>query len=225
MDRTEHTLWAEWSHQMARSGRHVSEDDGLDLVRADDPAMGRYLAKVGLELTMGALKTGRHDSWSTWERATGAMDPDLPVEVRARCRALWSQYVETMAGAKHRRMFDSSRGLLKQAGVAEVDEQAEAERVEGDATLYVEVDAQVHNAADKAGVLPEVKGLLASKASPEVLAMVLSRRLDREVVVAAPEAGRVLPVLRWAAGDDGTSRTGGVRWQDQLIRRLRKEQL
>ena len=230
VDRMEHTLWVEWSRQMARSGRHVSEDYDLDLVRADDPAMGRYLAKVGLELTMGALKTGRHDSCSTWELATGAMNPDLPAEVRARCRALWRDYVNTVAGDKHRRMFDSSRGLFRQAGVAELDEQAEAERVEGDATLYVEVYAPVHNAADTAGVMPEVKGLLASKASPDALAIVLTRRLDRDVVVATPAPPGGLPILRWATSDDRTSRAGGhrlgdVRWQDQLIRRLRKEHL
>ncbi|MDH4119196.1 MAG: protein rep [Acidimicrobiia bacterium] len=230
VDRMEHALWVEWSHQMARSGRHVSEDYGLDLVRADDPAMGRYLAKVGLELTMGALKTGRHDSWSTWELATGAMNPDLPAEVRARCRALWRDYVNTVAGDKHRRMFDSSRGLFRQAGLAEIDEQAEAERVEGDATLYVEVEAPVHNTAAKAGVMPEIKGLLASQASPEVLAIVLTRRLDREVLVAAPSGGRGLPILRWAVPDDEPGRAGGGRmsggcWQDQLIGRLRKEHL
>ncbi|MEZ5406593.1 MAG: hypothetical protein R2761_01120 [Acidimicrobiales bacterium] len=37
--------------------------------------MGRYLAKIGLELTMGAQKTGRHDSWSMWEIAATAVDP------------------------------------------------------------------------------------------------------------------------------------------------------
>ena len=38
--------------------------------------MGRYLAKVGLELTMGPLKTGQHDSWSMWEIAATAADPE-----------------------------------------------------------------------------------------------------------------------------------------------------
>ncbi len=70
----EHALRREWSTQMAKAGRNVSEEHGITLIRADDPAMGRYLAKVGLELTMGPLKTGRHDSWSMWQIAATAMD-------------------------------------------------------------------------------------------------------------------------------------------------------
>lgn len=40
---------------------------------------------------MGALKTGRHDSWSIWDIAAAAMDPDVADDVRARCRALWAE--------------------------------------------------------------------------------------------------------------------------------------
>jgi hypothetical protein len=96
----EHELWREWSAQMAKAGRRVSEEHGITLVRADDPAMGRYLAKVGLELTMGRLKTGRHDSWSMWEIAAMAMNPDPEItdEVRARCRAVWAEYAAAVGG-------------------------------------------------------------------------------------------------------------------------------
>lgn len=36
----------------AKSGRNVSKEHGITLIWADHPATGRYLAKVGLELTM-----------------------------------------------------------------------------------------------------------------------------------------------------------------------------
>jgi len=200
VDEMEHALWREWSAQMAKAGRDVSEEHGITLVRADDPAMGRYLAKVGLELTMGPLKTGRHDSWSMWEIAVTAADPDPKIadEVRARCRALWAEYASVVGG---RRMFDTSRGLLNRAGVSELDEQDEAERQHGEFVPYVAADGPVYSTADKAGVIPELRGLLASRATPEVLATVLSRRLGRQVLVEAPNDDVPLPMLRWATRD------------------------
>jgi len=59
----------------------------------------------------------------------------------------------------------------------------------------------VYSAADKAGVVPELRGLLASRATPEVLAIVLSRRLGRQVLVEAPNDDVPLPLLRWATRD------------------------
>ncbi|MDH4147691.1 MAG: protein rep, partial [Acidimicrobiia bacterium] len=44
VDQMAHDLWREWSAQMAKAGRNVSEEHGITLIRADDPAMGRYLA-------------------------------------------------------------------------------------------------------------------------------------------------------------------------------------
>ena len=118
--------------------------------------------KVGLELTLGPLKTGRHDSWSMWDIAATAMDPDPEItnEVRARCRALWAEYATVVGG---RRMFATSHGLLKRAGVKELDEQDEAEHQHGEFTPNVAADAPVYSAADKSGVVPELKGLLASR--------------------------------------------------------------
>ncbi len=198
VDKMEHELWREWSAQMAKAGRQVSEEHGITLVRADDPAMGRYLAKVGLELTMGPLKTGRHDSWSMWEIAAMAMNPDPEItdEVRARCRAVWAEYAAAVGG---RRMFAMSHGLLKRTGVDEIDEQAEAERQHGEFVPYVAADAAVYSAADKAGAVPELKGLLASRARPEILATVFSRRLGRLVEVQLPNDEVSLPLLRWRA--------------------------
>ncbi|MDH4075092.1 MAG: protein rep [Acidimicrobiia bacterium] len=199
IDEMEHNLWREWSAQMAKAGRTVSEEHGITLIRADDPAMGRYLAKVGLELTMGPLKTGRHASWSMWDIAATAMDPDPDItdEVRARCRALWAEYAAVVGG---RRMFATSHGLLKRAGVEELDEQDEAERQQGEFTPYVAADAGVYSAADKAGVVPELKGLLSSRTAPELLATVLTRRLGRAIVVKPPEDDVALPLLRWGCG-------------------------
>ncbi len=105
-------------------------------------------------------------------------------------------------------MFDTSRGLLNRAGVSELDEQDEAERQHGEFMPYVAADAPVYSAADKAGVVPELRGLLASRAAPEVLATVLSRRLGRQVLVEAPNGDVPLPLLRWASG-------GGVSSRDQ----------
>ena len=132
VDRLEDQLWVSWSEQMAKVGRAVSDEHGVDVVRADDPAMGRYLAKVGMELTRGDLKTGRgRKSMSIWAVADAAMDPDVSDEERAVYRAVWAEYVEAV-GIGRRRLFDSSRGLFARCGVDEVDEQAEAERTEGD---------------------------------------------------------------------------------------------
>ena len=94
-------------------------------------------------------------------------------------------------------MFAMSHGLLKRTGVDEVDEQAEAERQHGEFVAYVAADALVYSAADKAGVVPELKGLLASRAAPEVLATVLSRRLGRQVATGTPGDDVALPLLRW----------------------------
>ena len=199
IDAMEHDLWREWSTQMAKAGRNVSEEHGITLIRADDPAMGRYLAKVGLELTMGALKTGRHASWSMWDIAATAMnpDPDITDEVRARCRALWAEYAAVVGG---RRMFATSHGLLKRACVEELDEQDEAERQHGEFTPYVAADGPVYSAADKAGMTPELKGLLASRAAPDLLSVILTRRLRRPVLVEPPGDEVSLPLLRWAQG-------------------------
>jgi len=196
VDEMEHALWREWSAQMAKAGRNVSEEHGITLIRADDPAMGRYLAKVGLELTMAPLKTGRHDSWSMWDIAATAMDPDPEIadDVRARCRALWAEYAAVVGG---RRMFATSHGLLKRTGVQEVDEQAEAERLHGEFVPYVAADAAVYSAAEKASLMPELKGLLASRAAPSVLARILSNRLRRSVIVLSSVDGSGLPLLRW----------------------------
>ena len=94
-------------------------------------------------------------------------------------------------------MFDSSRGLLNRAGVSELDEQDEAEHQHGEFTPYLAADAPVYSATEKAGVVPELRGLLASRAAPEVLAIVLSRRLGRQVLVEAPSGDVPLPLLRW----------------------------
>ena len=105
-----------------------------------------------------------------------------------------------------RRMFATSHGLLKRAGVDELDEQDEAERQHGEFTLYVAADAEVYSAADKAGVLPEPKGLLASRTAPVVLATVLGRRLGRGVSVLEADDDVPLPILRWADRFRGSDR-------------------
>ncbi len=86
-------------------------------------------------------------------------------EVRACCRMLWAEYAAVVGG---RRMFATSHRLLKRAGLHELDERDEAERQHSEFTPYLAADAGVYSAADKAGVVPEFKGLLASRTAPVV---------------------------------------------------------
>ncbi|MDH4120071.1 MAG: hypothetical protein OEW30_22025, partial [Acidimicrobiia bacterium] len=89
--------------------------------------------------------------------------------------------------------------------------------------------APVYSAADKAGVVPELRGLLASRATPEVLAIVLSRRLGRQVLVEPPDHDVPLPLLRWSAGEDQPGRANerpvAKRLQDELLDRLRSARI
>lgn len=224
VDHLEDQLWVSWSEQMAKVGRVVSEEHGVDVIRADDPAMGRYLAKVGMELTRGDLKTGRgRKSMSIWAVACGAMDPEVSDEERATYRAVWVEYTEVV-GIGRRRLFDSSRGLFARFGVADVDEQTEAERTEGEYTPYVAAEAPVYRAAVKAGVGVELRELVASRATPTVLAIVLTRRLGREVLV-RPPGEKEVPVLYW--GEEGSTvgrREPVERVQHVLVNRMRKPQ-
>lgn len=69
----------------------------------------------------------------------------------------------------------------------ELDEQTEAERQHGEVVACTAIETDVYSAADKAGVMIDLKGLLASRATSTVLASLLSRRLGGGVHAAASD--------------------------------------
>lgn len=110
------SLAAVWADVVGKTGGHASMLHGFDARAADDKASS-YLAKLGYELSAGALKAS-----SPWRFALQACDRAEGTESRSHAAALWTEFESATAG---RAAIRWSVGLRDKLGV-EVLEDEEA---------------------------------------------------------------------------------------------------
>jgi hypothetical protein len=163
-----------WGHQVDKLGRSVDPIAGVTVEPIRDAGgIGAYVSKIGLEVARSDLKTGRGKNRSHWEVALGA------AKGSASDRALWAEFIDVMS--RHKFMAYSN-GLLARYELREVtDETAATDKLDSEPTAFL--DATAHAAALRAGLVPELRGLLESDASPFVLAAVIGRRLGHETTL------------------------------------------
>jgi hypothetical protein len=191
-----------WHQAVTNHGREVNPSIGVDLETIRDGAgIGRYVSKVEFELGRGDLKTGRSGSRTPWQISIDAADGD-PQSV-----VLWKEYV---AATKQRRWISTSQGLWVRHGInvrtddeiAEDDGQDDTETV-----CFLEADVYRAAAAAEPQVLTELRHLLEARTRPEVIAIVLSRRLGRVVDISRSVDDGGLATLGFGSGVGG-----GERW-------------
>jgi hypothetical protein len=192
-----------WYSAVKSTGRTVDLQVGVDLVPVRDEAgIGRYVSKVEMELTRSDLKGGRKGSRSHWQVGLDAAGGC------GRSEALWVEFVEATAG---RRWLSTSKGLWQRFGIVERSDEEIAEELPDVVEEVVLIDAEVYRVASRADglVLTELRHLVESGASAEVLCVVVGRRLGRDVELSLRSGDGDVPTIRFA------NRSGGPVRHDQ----------
>ena len=182
-----------WFTAVSKLGRDVHPDIGVDLVPIrDEEGIGAYVSKIEFEVAREDLKTGRGESRSTWQIGVDA------AEGCERSAALWAEYVEAIKG---RRWMSTSKGLWKKFGISVRSDEEIAEDQPDVVEPVALVDADVYRAAAKTNdrqVLTELRHLAEANVAPFILALVLSRRLNRDVEIEYRTEDQDVPTLTWA---------------------------
>jgi hypothetical protein len=189
-------LYQAWSAALAAVGREAHHEIGVDVVPVrDEEGIGAYISKVELELTRGDLKRGRGESRSMWQVGLDAADGCQ------RSAAVWGDYVRAI---RSRRWISTSEGLWERYGINDRSDEEIAEDIGDEFDEVALMESDVYRTALKTNepVLTEVRHLVEANAPVVVLALVLSRRLRREVAIDYRSEDDGVPTLRWADGGD-----------------------
>ena len=202
-------LYQAWSAALETLGREAHYEIGVDVepVR-DEEGVGSYISKIELELTRGDLKRGRGESRSMWQVGLDAADGCQ------RSAAVWADYVRAI---RARRWISTSEGLWERFGINDRTDDEIAEDTGDEFEEVALIDSDVYRAALKADgpVLTEVRHLVEANAPVVVLALVLSRRLKRQVEIDFRAEDDGVPTLRWSdkvgamAGSRSSTDSGG----------------
>jgi hypothetical protein len=161
----------QWAHQVDRLDRYVHPDIGVTLIPIrDDHGIGAYVSKIEYELVRSDHKRGRNTSRSSWQIGIDAATSGHPRDI-----ALWREFVE--ASRRHR-YLSTTPGLWDHYDVDNNNDQDIADETPDEFTPTIFLDQDLYTAAAKADREPlaELRGLLESRATPTVIAAVLTRR-------------------------------------------------
>lgn len=183
-----------WDNQVNKLDRQVHPVIGVTLVPIrDDNGIGAYVSKIELELVRSDLKVGRNTgSRSHWQVGAAAAEHGDPTDI-----ALWHDFFQSVVtDNKRRRYFSTTPGLWKTYGIEELtDDEIASQQLE--ATPLVEIDRRVYTDAIRSErpVLAELRALAESGAPPELLTIVLGRRLGQTLELLDLGPGQA-PVIR-----------------------------